>query len=91
MKKMKQKAKRFSVILITAIIAIGCLGCISAAAFTKTEKSTYKGLTKTQKYSAKDACAIMAVMKRQTNIKYSCKNDNGRGVMYCVMALKKIF
>ena len=56
MKKMKQKAKRFSVILITAIIAIGCLGCISAAAFTKTEKSTYKGLTKTQKYSAKDAC-----------------------------------
>lgn len=89
MKKMKQKAKRFSVILITAIIAIGCLGCISAAAFTKTEKSTYKGLTKTQKYSAKDACAIMAVMKRQTNIKYSCKNDIGRGVMYWCNAHEK--
>lgn len=71
-RKMK-KGKRFAAIILSALVAASCIGSVSASAFSKVEKRTYRGLVKTQKYSSKDACAIMGWMKWSSNVNYKTK------------------
>lgn len=73
-----KKGKRFAAIVLSALMAASCIGSVSASAFSKVETRTYRGLVKTQKYNAKDACSIMGWMKLSTNVNYRTKG----GVLY---------
>lgn len=76
---MKTNKKRITVFFLMIMMVIGCLSSVSAASFTKTEKTTYRRLTQVEKFSAKDACAIMGEMKSASNVNYSAVEQNGAG------------
>lgn len=78
---MKTNKKRITVFFLMIMMAIGCLSSVFAASFSKTEKTTYRRLTQVEKFSAKDACAIMGEMKSESNVNYSVKTTGGGGVM----------
>lgn len=75
------RKKRITVILLAVLMVISCVGSVSASTFTKTEKTTYRRLVSVEKFSSKDACAIMGAMKQESGVRYDVATDMGHGVM----------